>query len=75
MRDKNLDLNTSSPLPSSDGGISGGSYGALGGASVADLKRGYTAAGMPEEAGDLYSMFETEKESGGFCGRPHGWER
>lgn len=69
--DKDIDLNTSGVLPASDDGITGGTNGALRGAGLTDLRRGYSKLTPPDEP--YYSPFG-EKE-GGFAGRPCGFER
>jgi hypothetical protein len=58
-----------------DSGVVGGS---TGGASEADLSRGYTKPGeandTPSEGGLLGSFFPEENNTG-FLNRPTGWER
>lgn len=74
MRDKNLDLNTSADLPASDAGLTGGTNGALGGASKSDLERGFTDANEQCDAPTCEPMTNSDVRPG-FCGRPNGWER
>lgn len=72
-------MGTKQPLgsmPESNAAINGGTAGSTGGASTADLKRGYTDAGesIPSEDPYLTSPYFGE-EKGGFLDRPRGWER
>lgn len=63
-------------MKESNAGIHGGTNGALGGASMIDLQKGF----IPEQPAvekhewDMPMMTEKPKE-GGFVGRPEGWER
>jgi hypothetical protein len=59
-------------LPESNAAIEGGSNGALDGANMTDLKRGYAIDTIKDEADPYYY---SEEPMGGFCGRPQGWER
>jgi hypothetical protein len=63
-------------MATSDAGIRGGTKGSLGGASEADLRRGYTdaAAPAPTRPDGAVPMWE-EPAPGGFLNRPRGWER
>lgn len=58
-------------LKQSNASYTGGTNGSLGEADMADLKRGYTKPGAAEN--EESTQYNTQK--GGFCGRPHGWER
>jgi hypothetical protein len=63
------------PMPMSDAAIQGGTAGALGGASEADLRRGFSN-GEEEPKTDPAQLYSPVPESsGGFLNRPHGWER
>jgi hypothetical protein len=72
---KHIDLNTSPDLPSSDASLEGATAGSMGGASKADVKRGYSDCnhsgyGMPVRDDER----EAEKNTG-FLNRPTGYER
>lgn len=44
--------------------------------STAELKRGYSDAELSAaEFSDRYTSPFLDRSAGGFCGRPHGWER
>ena len=77
MRDRNLDLNKSTNLPSSDAGIEGGTNGAA--APVRALRRGYTTIPCDHSESDILGHGDTTEsaptERGGFLNRPQGWER
>jgi hypothetical protein len=63
-------------MVTSDASIRGGTGGSLGGASEADLRRGYTDAEAPApERPDAPVPPWVEREPGGFLNRPRGWER
>lgn len=62
-------------LPDSSGSTEGASGGSLGGASHADLKRGYSNASDEPDEG-MTDVFRMPPEPGhGFLDRPQGWER
>jgi hypothetical protein len=67
-RDRNIDLNASANLPSSDASIEGGTNGAA--APMRALRRGYTAEECDEQHPEPYV-----EPQGGFLTRPQGWER
>lgn len=66
------------PLPAVDSGVIGGS---TGGASMSELRRGFTRLGEDEEMGEddccegEMPMLEPEPPHQGFLDRPQGWER
>ena len=76
---KDLNLNTSSVLPTSAGSTEGASGGALGGASKADLERGFIPERDDHKSagdGDSYMpMVDPGPPQHGFLDRPCGWER
>ena len=65
----------SGPLPAVGAGVIGGS---TGGASLSDLRLGFTRCGEGEENEEGYDsvmpMSETDQHQG-FLDRPAGWER
>jgi hypothetical protein len=65
-------------MADSSASTSGASGGSLGGASIADVKRGYSDAGTPKddshEAICCCPLCAPQKR-GGFLDRPTGWER
>lgn len=69
-----IDLNTSSNLPASSGSAEGASGGALGGASMADLQKGFIPDKDSADA-DYQSPMPAPTQNTGFLNRPHGWER
>lgn len=75
MTIENSELNKSAALPESDASYTGGSNGAMGDASMANLKTGYSNPDEPDEPdGDFDDVAMLEKR-GGFAERPAGWER
>jgi len=68
--------NDKDTMKESNAGMTGGTNGALGGASATDLQKGF----IPEQPAvekhewDMPMLTEKPKE-GGFVGRPEGWER
>jgi hypothetical protein len=51
--------------------------GSPGDASAEDMMRGYSDAGRGgmRDEGKMFDTFFAPEESGGFLGRPRGWER
>lgn len=73
---KTIDLNDSPALPESSESISGGTNGAVDGASTADLQRGFTKIPAPEQTNDSgENSVGNPYDRGGFLNRPQGWER
>lgn len=70
--DKNMPADA---IPASDTGITGATRGSLGGASTADLRRGFTDAGSEPSGLHDGLIGATPQPQGGFLSRPHGWER
>jgi len=69
---KDLDLNTSADLPSGSS-TQGSTESSMGGASTADLERGYCDSKAPDGDATLETaLFSTQS---GVLGRPQGWER
>lgn len=62
-------------LPESNAGIEGGTSGSLDGATMADLKRGYTTETEPDNDEDDNDWMNPEPFVSGFVGRSNGWER
>lgn len=79
--DKDLDLNTSGPLPDRTAASQSGGYGA----SSADLRQGFNKIGESdtpiyvEDTNSPRVEGDTQKRVpdmvGGFLGRPNGWQR
>jgi hypothetical protein len=70
-------MNQNDTLPESSASTDGATKGSLGGASIADVKRGYSDASAGDHMPDLQCccpMCVGEKQ-GGFLGRPQGFER
>ncbi len=60
-------------MGTSNAGITGATGGSAGGASMSDLKRGYTDC---NDEADYPSYLEpAAAPQGGFLNRPRGWER
>ncbi len=72
---KDLDLNESPALPSSDGSADGATSNSLGGASMGDLKKGYHTITDESIPGGKLETQPLELVPSGFLGRPAGWER
>ena len=69
---KKLDLNTSADLPSGSS-TQGATDSSMGGASTADLERGYCESKAPDTDVTLETALFSTKS--GVLGRPQGWER
>lgn len=62
-------------LPESKTGIIGGTNGSLGGATEADLERGFTTEQEPDNDEDDNGWVNPDPLVSGFLGRNGGWER
>lgn len=72
---KDLDLNESPALPSSDCSADGATSSSMGGASKADLMKGYQTLTDESSPGTKLETQPLEMVPSGFLGRPAGWER
>lgn len=67
--------NDSDSLKQSNASTDGASNGALGGATSADLTKGYTSETKPTTDNGMGLVYDPYMPHGGFAGRPEGWER
>lgn len=69
--------NDQESLKQSNAGMTGGTNGALGGASTTDLQNGFISEqpAIAKNEWDIPMLHEEKPKEGGFVGRPEGWER